>query len=368
MMFFYFLAEVFIGIFALNIDNDSSAVQRCKSPDVFDSSFKEIMLRKKVSILLLFVLFLLSSFQAFDWFWACSSKSGFKSIIGQDPSGTLGFLCFANILVAISCIVYIVKKTLSIKNDKESITQKLQKRIKNVDIFNNSLTNLENKYGKAGGIMRISSNDTVLTNAIICFNETKNLFFLGNFIPYSNISSCIYSSKAIHSTTTKNVAKTVTKSSNGSTLGRALVGGVIAGPVGAIVGGVTSKKESVTTTEPITEDVIVGMEHSITLNLKDGRKITKQIYDKGSYTVDKNKLVSLEPKKFVRKVSLTISEAIREDHMISDGDKHNQIEEVKLESKIKHTYICKLCGYSTKETVKPNKCTICGHKEFKEEA
>ena len=256
MMFLYFVTEVVLAVIALVKKDISDDLKQCKGDVNYHVVKQEIQKKHNISLILFFLLFIMSSFQFIDWFRSCSRKTGFQTLLGQDDTWC-GFLCFANIVVAIACLVFIVGLVHELISG--GLDKQIKDRLSKIGAVNSAIANLEKRYGKVIDIIRTTGDDTVLTNAIIRFDSSQNLFCQGRIIPYKDIIKCESYSIPIHKTTTK----TVTKTSTGSTLGRAVVGGVIAGPVGAVIGGATGKKNS----ETVTEDVIERWEQKAIISL-----------------------------------------------------------------------------------------------------
>lgn len=217
------------------------------------------------------------------------------------------------------------------------------------------MSNLEKKYGRKSDLLRTSSDDTVLTNAIIRFDSSQHLFCLGQIIPYNEIKRCDGYSIPIYKTTTK----TVTKTSTGSALGRAVVGGAIAGPVGAIIGGTTGKKNS----ETVTKNEIERMEYKVVITLKDDQTITIPLdpllfiyhYGKKDKTIQTAEDV-------VKRFETFVNGAVNVYKGLSVG----QSEMTKLPDTEEDMglYVCTMCGYTLKISSHPSDCPMCGNKTF----
>ena len=249
----------------------------------------------------------------------------------------------------IICIFFIGK--IIAENTTNELSKKIKERIAKVDTANSALANLEKTYGKVSEIIRTTDDDTVLTNAIIRFDSSQNLFCHGRVIPYKDIIKCESYSIPIHKTTTK----TVTKTSTSSTLGRAVVGGVIAGPVGAVIGGATSKKNS----ETVTEDVIERWEHKAIISLSTNQIITIPITSFVNYYDNDNKHIVLTEQEVVIRIASMVNKAVDIKNGLIDGadkkvlpDEHNT------------TYVCTICGNNVTSDLQPAQCPTCGNTEF----
>ena len=381
MLFLYFVVEVVLATFAIIKYDISEDIKQCKIEKDFDRINIIIKKKRRLSLWLLILLLLMSAFQSFDWFRACSPKSHFQTLLGQNLDNVFtGFLCFTNVAVAIACIVYLVK--IITDNMTNVITEKLKRRITKIGEVSSVIKDMENTYGKVGEIVRISDDDTIISNAIIRFDNSKKLFCLGQLFSYKDILKCETYSIPIHKTT----IKTVTKTSTGNTIGRALVGGVVAGPVGAIVGGVTSKKQS----ETIQEDVIERWEHKVIITFVNNRSITIPIDDKTAVTYydDSHTKTIQTASDLLKKIETIVNGACDSYEYLDDkheSDKHtikNKTYVCTTCGKIQvaacaptvctgcgntvfnQKYKCCDCGYEIISNVKPNKCSLCGCKKF----
>ena len=350
-MLLYFVAEIALAGFAICKYDIGEDIKQCKSEADLDRITFITRKKRKSSLWLLAILLLMCAFQSFDYFRACSSKSNFQTLLGQNIDNVFtGFLFFANVASVIACAIFIVK--IIAENKTNAIAKKLRERISKVGNVNSALANLEKKYGKVSDIIRTSSDDTVLTNAIIRFDTSQNLFCLGRMIPYEEIIKCESLSIPIHKTTTK----TVTKTSTGSALGRAVVGGVIAGPVGAVIGGATGKKNS----ETITEDVIEGYEHKVIITLNNSQVITIPIDSFVNYYDTENKHILLREQEVVIRIANMVNKAID----IKNGLQKEFDTTLLLNGQNETTYVCSICGHKVSSTVQPSKCPTCGNTDF----
>lgn len=350
MMFIYFVAEVTLAFFAISKYDISDNIKQCKCEEDFDRINIIIKKNRQTSLLLLVILLLMSAFQSFDWFRACSPKSHFQTLLGQNLDNVFtGFLCFANIAVVIVCAIFIIKTIGGINTNATS--EKLRERLSKVGKFNNALAILEKRYGKVNDIIRTSDDDTILSNAIIRFDSSQNLFCLGQVIPYKDIIKCDSYSIPIHKTTTK----TVTKTSTGSALGRAVIGGVIAGPVGAVIGGTTGKKNS----ETVTEDVIEGWEHKVVITLNTNQVITIPITSSVNYYDSDNKRIVLTEQEVISHIESMVNMAVDIMNGLITG-----IDTTLIDGHNKTTFICSICGNHISSSLQPSKCPICGNAEF----
>lgn len=351
MMFLYFIAEVVLAIFAIIKYDISENIKQCKSEKDYDRINLIIKKKRKLSLWLLILLLLMSAFQSFDWFRACSPKSHFQTLLGQNLDNVFtGFLCFANIAVLIVCAVFIVKIVTG--NTTDAIAEKLKERILKVGNVNSALENLEKKYGTVSDIIRTSNDDTVLTNAIIRFDSTQNLFFLGHIVSYKEVVKCESYSIPIHKTTTK----TVTKTSTGSAVGRAFVGGVIAGPVGAVIGGATGKKNS----ETVTEDVIDRWEYKAVITLTNNRVITIPITSFLNYYDSEDNHIVMTEQEVVSRIASMVNKAID----IKNGLSNRPNTTSQLNEHNETTYVCTICGNIITSALQPSICPTCGNTEF----
>ena len=351
MLFLYFIAEVALAIFAFSKYDIKEDIKQCKSEKDYDRIYPIIKKKHQTTVCLFVILLLMSAFQSFDWFRACSPKSNFQTLLRQNLDNIFtGFLCFANVAVVIVCIVFIVK--IIVEKSTDSIATILQERLSKVGSFYSALANLEKKYGKVSDIIRTSDDDTVLSNAIIRFDLSQNLFCLGRLIPYKDIKKCESYSIPIHKATTK----TVTKTSTGSTLGRAVVGGVIAGPVGAVIGGATGKKNS----ETMTEDVIERWEHKAIITLNTKQVITIPISSFVNYYDSDNKHVLLTEQEVVIRIAAMVNKAVN----IQNGLIEETNSSLLLDDYKETTYVCTLCGNNVTSSLQPANCPTCGNTEF----
>jgi len=354
MMFLYFVVEVVIAYFAINQYDIKEDINQCNCESDLPKTHTLVQKKRNISIILFAILLLISSFQSIDFFRMCSPKSGFKSILNQNIDHVFpGLLCFVNIAVSIICIVMIFKVTID--NSQHKLHLLLIERLEKVNILNSALANLVKKYGEVSDIIRISSDDTVLNNAIIRFDSSQNLFCLGRILSYSEIEKCHVFSTPIHKTTTK----TVTRTSTGSALGRAVVGGVIAGPVGSIIGGTTGKKNS----ETITEDTIERWEHKVWITLTNEETIIIPINPLSGFYEKNNDNKILTMDYIVKRIETLINGAVD----VHNGLMSNKSINTKpYEIRGKETsYICTMCGFVHKTSAQPSNCQICGNTTFK---
>jgi DNA-directed RNA polymerase subunit RPC12/RpoP len=349
MMFLYFVTEVVLAVIALIKKDISDDLKKCKGDANYHVVKQEIQKKHKISLILFSLLFIMSSFQFIDWFRMCSRKTGFQTLLGQDDMWC-GLLCFANIVVAIACLIFIVGLVHEMVTD--GLEKQIKGRLSKIGAVNSAIANLEKKYGKVSDIIRTAGDDTVLTNAIIRFDSSQNLFCQGRIIPYKDIIKCESYSIPIHKTTTK----TVTKTSIGSTLGRAAVGGVIAGPVGAVIGGATGKKNS----ETVTEDVIERWEHKAVISLSSNQIISIPITSFVNYYDNNNKHIVLTEQEVVIRIASMVNKAVD----IKNGLTTGADKTILLDGHNDTTYVCTLCGNNVMSDLQPAQCPTCGNTEF----
>lgn len=351
MIFLYFIVEVVLVIFAISKYKIGEDIKQCKIEEDFDRIKRITKKKRKWSLCIFIILLLMSAFQSFDWFRACSPKSDFQTLLGQNLDNIFtGFLCFVNVAVAIVCVVFIIR--IIAGNASNAIEEKLKERISKIGNVNSALENLEKTYGKVSDIIRTSDDDTVLTNAIIRFDSSQPLFCHGRIVPYKEIVKCESYSIPIHKTTTK----TITKASTSSALGRAVVGGVIAGPVGAVIGGTTGKKNS----ETVTEDVIERWEHKAVITLTNNRVISIPITSFVNYYDSENKHIILTEQEVVIRIASIVNKAVD----IKNGLSEDSNESLLLNGYDKTTYVCSICGNNVTSEIQPARCPTCGNTEF----
>lgn len=299
-MFLYFVAEIALAIFAISKYDVREDIRHCNSEADFDGIAFVARKKRKYSLWLFAILLLLSAFQSFDYFMACSPICDSQTLLGQNADNVFtGVLCFANVALVIVCVVFIVK--IIAENVTNVIDVQLRDRISKARTVDSELANMEKSYGKVSDIIRINNDVTVLSNAIIRFDVSQILYCLGQLIPYKEIVKCEGSSLPIHKTATR----TVTKTSISSVLRRAVIGGVIAGPIGAVIGGATGKKKS----ETFREDVPMGHEHKAVITLKNTHVITIPIACV-NYKVSENKYIHLSGQEAVFRITDMINIAI----------------------------------------------------------